>query len=347
MQLAQRIDAFVALGSYLRQAALGQPSDAPAERLVQALVLAQQQNPWFSPENLRRALSAWADLLQPATLHQWLAAYPSIDTRTPRTVGTILAGNLPMVGFHDMLSVLVAGHNLVAKLSSKDQVLMTAVAQTLLHIEPRFAQRLQLTEGLLKGFDAVIATGSDNSNRYFDFYFKKYPHLIRGNRHSVAILRGDEQPEELALLGTDIFSYFGLGCRNVSKLYLPQGFDLGRLFEAFAPWQHLAQHNKYQNNFDYHRAIYLMNRIEHQANGFVILRPEASLASSIAVVHYEFYTDLKRTHAALAMQQHQLQCVVAKRDMYPHAVAFGQAQSPQLWDYADQVDTLAFLQQLP
>lgn len=347
MELSRRIEAFATLGKYLLAAADGSEAHPAPRKLQEAALHAEVRNPWFTARNISLAYRSWGEALQLAPLQRWCAAYPRLaEEHSPKRVAVVMAGNIPLVGLHDLLSVLVAGHRLLAKLSTKDTVLMQAVIDLLLEIEPAFAQRIDLTEGLLKDFDAVIATGSDNSSRYFDYYFAKYPHIIRGNRHTVAILRGDESDAELATLATDVFAYFGLGCRNVSKLFVPQGFDVLRLFRAFESWDHLAQHNKYLNNFDYNRAIFLMNRIEFLSSGFLIIREDVALASPISVLHFQRYKDLKAVHAQLAEQSQQLQCIVGKRDMHPKAVALGHAQMPQLWDYADEVDTLAFLQEI-
>ena len=345
MTLQQRTRAFVALGQIFSDYVADKPGEY-TNRLHEAATQATIQNQWFGKHEIHFAFSALASNLKPGELQAWLKAYPALQTeRQPKRVGLIMAGNLPLVGFHDMLAVLLAGHFLVAKTSSKDAVLPRLVSDILCEIEPAFTERIQLTERL-EQIEAVIATGSDNSARYFEHYFGKYPHIIRSNRHSLAILRGDETAEELQRLADDIFMYHGMGCRNVSKLFLPKGFDINRLFEAFDTYRHLRDHNKYRNNFDYQQAMLMMNKLPFLLNDFVILREALETSSPIGIVHYEWYTNLKAVHARIETETNQLQCIVAKRDMHPQAIAFGQSQQPRLWDYADNVDTLQFLAEL-
>ena len=247
------------------------------------------------------------------------------------------AGNIPFVGFHDFLCMLISGNNYIGKNASDDTLLLPWIAEELIKIEPKFKERISFVEKL-KDMDAVIATGSNNTARYFEYYFSKYPHIIRKNRNAVAVLTGDEPKEELNLLGEDIFRYFGLGCRNVSKLYVPRGYNFNGFFEAMFSYSQVMQHNKYMNNYDYNRAVFLMRQIPFLENNFLIIREDASIPSPISVVHYEFYDEAEKLKENLAEHKEQIQCIVG-RDYIP----FGQGQSPALWDYADGVDTMAFL----
>ena len=254
-----------------------------------------------------------------------------------------VAGNIPLAGFHDLLSILVSGHALMAKLSSKDSVLPTFLADKLVEIEPKFAPAISLVPRL-RGFDAVIATGSDNSARYFQYYFGKYPHIIRKNRTSCAILEGTENDEELRLLGKDVFSYFGLGCRNVSKIFVPEDFDPVRLVNAWDVYVDIIHHHKYHNNYDYQKSILLVNKIPFYDSGFVILQENEKLVSPISVVYLQRYTNLDALTTHLDEIEEKVQCIVGKTR--PANVPFGQAQEPELWDYADAVDTMKFLEEL-
>ena len=237
-----------------------------------------------------------------------------------------------------LLCVLMSGHTALAKTSADDSVLITFVIELLKKIEPGFAERIRIVEGKMEGMDAVIATGSNNTSRYFEHYFGKYPHIIRKNRTSVAVITGQESKEELEALGSDIFTYFGLGCRSVSKLYLPEDFKLDTLFEALYAHKHVIDNNKYGNNYDYNRAIWLMEREKFLENGFFMLKESTDIASPVAACYYERYTDANEVLDKLSANREQIQCIVSQND-----VPFGQAQNPQLWDYADGVDTMAWL----
>ncbi len=253
-----------------------------------------------------------------------------------------MAGNIPLVGFHDFLSVLISGHKVLVKQSSNDKQLLPVIAGFLMNIAPEFENRIRFTEERLTDFDAVIATGSNNTAGYFEYYFKGKPNIIRKNRNSVAILTGKESKEELEALGEDVFRYFGLGCRNVSKLYVPKEYDFESFFKAMYPWHTLLNSAKYANNYDYNKAVYLMSEFKLLENGFLILKEDESFGSPIATLFYEEYEDKKELQEKLEQNKENLQCVVGtKAD-----VDFGQTQHPKLWDYADGVDTLKFLEKL-
>ena len=258
----------------------------------------------------------------------------------------MLSGNIPAVGFHDILSVLIAGHSASIKLSSQDAALPLWLIQELKRIEPRFSDRIQIEE-MLKNKQAYIATGSDNSARYFNYYFGKYPHLIRSNRTSVAILQGNESTADLQALGADIFDYFGLGCRNVSKVFVKNQRQLTDLLDALESYSWVGNHHKYFNNYEYNKSIYLVNRTTHLDNGFLLLRESTDLVSPIGVLFYEIYADQQELKAKLKELDAKIQCVVGNQTMeLPGIIPFGQTQCPQPWDYADGVDTLQFLSDL-
>jgi hypothetical protein len=248
-----------------------------------------------------------------------------------------------MVGFHDFLCILISGNRFLGKLSSKDNLLLDFFSHVLCYIEPGFKDRIHFEEERMKGFDAVIATGSNNSARYFEYYFRGCPSIIRKNRNGVAVLTGDETPGELQALGKDIFTYFGLGCRNVAKLFVPTGYDFRVLLDALQDYEPLYQHNKYANNHDYQRAIFLLNQVPHLDNGFLLLKEDPAIPSPIGVLHYESYPSISSVNQTLEEKKESIQCVVSNSPAVAGAVAPGQSQKPEAWEYADGVDTMAFL----
>lgn len=305
---------------------------------------ARRQNPWFSPEYTARTFDHNANWLRKEALHEWTAPYTLSPSR-PKTVGLVLAGNLPLVGFHDALSTLISGHKAQIKLSSQDSVLMRHFVDTLAEVEPELAQRVEITERL-HDMEAVIATGSNNTSRYFQTYFGKYPHIIRQNRTSVGVITGKESAEELSALHEDMFSFYGLGCRNVSKIYLPEGYDPTKIISASEAFQSQIHHHKYLNNYEYNKSIYLVNGVPHYDSGYFMLKEDIGLHSPISVVYYEYYKDLNTVLSHLESISNQIQCKVGLGQLGEDFVAFGQAQHPGLTDYADHVDTLAFLSKL-
>jgi len=336
MTLQQRIDALSQLGDHL------QGDDEFLDALVQRTAF---NNPWFTVNNQQQAVQAIAtQFLQKDKLKEWLAAYEVSEKVKPKTVGLVLAGNIPLVGFHDVLCVFVAGHRAKIKLSEKDKFLLPYLVQLLEKFQPGAGHYFDFVERL-NDFDAVIATGSNNSARYFEAYFGKYPHIIRRNRNGVAVLDGSETKEDLHKLGRDIFSYFGLGCRNVAKLYVPQSYDFVPLLEALHEFRDIVLHNKYKNNFDYYFAMHVLNKVEYMNNGCIMLSENPSLQSPIANLHYEHYTDLSGLRQELEQRSSEIQVVVSKKD-FANSLPFGKAQEPELADYADGVDTMAFLLEL-
>jgi hypothetical protein len=338
MQLNQRINAFVALGHEINKMA------HKPESYVDLFALTYGHNKWFDQTQVCFALAQWADQLTQRNLEEWLVPYKT-EFIGGKTIALVLAGNIPLVGFHDILSALISGHNIQCKSSSKDPVLTKFILEKLLRIEPRFNPFIQWMDGPLKNFDGVIATGSNNSALHFEHYFKNYPNIIRKNRTSIAVLKGDERPEQLSALAQDIFRYFGLGCRNVSKLYVPRGFDFQPFFGAAYAFGHVMQHDKYMNNYDYNKAVYLMGQVPLLDNEFLLLKEDTDLVSPIAVVFYEYYDDPKRLNRHLQSLEENIQCIVGAEPNLC-TVDFGQSQCPHLSDYADGVDTLAFMNSL-
>lgn len=304
---------------------------------------AYQQNPWFTIEYTKKAIAAWGDQLNTEHLNKWLSVYQDMPQPAPKNVVVIMAGNIPLVGLHDLLSILVCGHKAIVKLSSDDTVLMKWVIENIINIAPEWADKIEITdERLPKNFDAVIATGSNNTNRYFEYYFKTKPSLLRKARTSVAVLTGNETPEDLHKLGEDIFTYFGLGCRNVSKIYVPEGYDIAHFYEGIADFYEHINHNKYANNYTYHKAILLMNLTKHFDNNFLLLKEDTNIASPLGVMFYEQYTNLDELSKTLENNKDQIQCVVSKISLN-NSVPLGKAQQPELTDYADGIDTVKFL----
>lgn len=352
MSITNRISAFHDLGQLFLYATAGETEhhtentrfEALKEELQAKLELAQIKNQWFTQENLNYCLKQWGNTLTQANLEEWSKGLEK--PADPKKIGLIMAGNIPLVGFHDLLAVLISGHNAIVKTSSKDDVLIDFVLEFLKAADSDLNSAIEKVERL-KNQDAVIATGSNNTARYFEYYFKDIPHIIRKNRTSVAVLKGDETKEDLVKLAEDIFQYFGLGCRNVTKLYLPKGFNTDLLFESFFDWGFVINHNKYANNYEYNRAIYLMSKYNFLDNNFVILKESEAFHSPIGVLNFELYDDIKKVEQELKQNESDIQCVVGRDlDGITNVVAFGETQKPKLTDYADGVDVLAFLNKL-
>ncbi|HRJ28398.1 MAG TPA: acyl-CoA reductase [Cyclobacteriaceae bacterium] len=335
MTLDQRINAFTKLGLHLR--------NLPEDSLAQLATEASHENPWFTSISVRKAIQGIINYLDGEKLTNWVTTYP-IEHSSPKNIALVMAGNIPLVGFHDLLCVLISGHNALVKLSSKDSKLNRYLIDRLIEMEPQFKNRITIQAEILKDFDAVIATGSDNSARLFDYYFRKVPNVIRRNRTSCAILMGNETQEDFKNLGHDVFDYFGLGCRNVSKLFVPAGYDFKNLLDSWQGFESIAHHHKYVNNYDYQKSILLVNQQPFLDTGFVLLQESDKLVSPIAVLYYEFYNSLDSMHSIIESNKSKLQCIVGKTE--PAFVPFGQAQYPALWDYADGVDTMKFLTSL-
>lgn len=351
--LNSRIQAFHQLGEYLRLLCNNhfkavdlnllpfETNDSFAQlqdRLIEYLENSIHYNAWFTIDNVKFAISEWSKLLKSSHLRNWLDSYQIPDQMNPKTIGVVMAGNIPMVGFHDYLSVLMSGHQLLAKLSSDDNHLIPLLNEILGAIDADLAQEAQFTQNQLKNFDAIIATGSNNTARYFEYYFGKHPHIIRKNRNGVAVLTGEESDEELKELGKDIFTYFGLGCRNVSKLFVPKNYEFRKLFESLEHFKNMQDHTKYYNNYEYQKAIYLVNKTSHKDNEFALIKEDFNYASPIGVVYFEKYEDINLLKTRLDIDQEQIQCIVGF-----DFLSFGSTQKPNLNDYADGVDTIEFL----
>ena len=339
------VRAFVKLGKELR--ALNKKNSPHQVTGIYDEVIQQAciENKWFTPEFVKLALVNTGHSLTDIKLKKWIEPYNSKMQANsyPKTIGVVMAGNVPMVGFHDFISVLLSGNRFLGKLSSSDSKLIPFIATRLVYFYPEVADSIKFTEDKLTGFDAVIATGSNNTSRYFDYYFGKYPHIIRKNRNGVAVLTGKETGEELQRLGEDVFFYFGMGCRNISKIYVPQGYDFIPLLDAFEKYKFVINTNKYNNNYDYYRSIFLLNKVHHYDNGFVMITMNDKIASAPSVLYFEEYDDISRLKTNLKDQMDLIQCIVSQSGVIDQTISFGNAQKPELWDYADGVDTMAFL----
>ena len=351
------IESFSLLGSFLQQFPDHTRNDSPALEILnrefyqsfsEIIKREPSLNPWFTPKWINASISGIARMLEAPILKLWLTSYSDIPVEPGQklTIGLVLAGNIPMVGFHDILCVLSAGHRVLAKTSSKDMRLIHGLSKILSHIDPDLGSRIRLTDEKLVGMDAIIATGSNNSARYFEYYFSKYPHIIRKNRNGVAVLTGNESQQELQGLGEDIFTYFGMGCRNVCKLYVPEDYDLKILLNVLDGFSELTQHNKYANNVDYHRSLYLMNQLEFLDNHITLLKEDKAIASPAGVVFYERYTEMRDVQKLLTEHEEEIQCTVSIHPDIENRVKPGRTQEPMPWDYADGVDTINFLTQL-
>lgn len=335
MTLSDRIDVLVALGERLQQT-----DRSPVQPLIHR---AHQANQWFTPAHSIRSLEAITkNYLDRDKLDRWIAN-ADIPFVQPRKVALILAGNIPCVGFHDVLTSFICGHHTMIKCSTKDDVLIPGIISMMKDIEPACDDCFSVVERLA-GFDAVIATGGDTAATHFQYYFGKYPHIIRKNRNAVAVLFGDESPDQIFSMSHDIFEYFGLGCRSISKLFLPEDFPLSVIFEALHPYAWVIDHHKYKNNYDYNHAIYILGQEPFFTNNFLILKEDPSTVSRIACVHYEYYTDIQEVAEKLKQDKENIQCVSADRAIEGiDTIGLGECQRPGLTDYADGVDTLAFL----
>ena len=303
--------------------------------------LSQSHNGWYTPENVYFSVQSWAKALTEENLEKWLSNY-NFDNVKSKKVGIILAGNIPLVGFHDFLSVLISGHSVLVKTSSNDQKLLPFLVKYLISINSGFENKITFVEGKLENFDAVIATGSNNTARYFEYYFKDKPSIIRKNRNSIAVLNGSESKDQMIALGEDIFRYFGLGCRNVSKILIPKNYNFDQFFNGMFPYQDVIKYEKYANNYDYNKAVFLMSNFKLLDNEFLTIKEDLSYSSPIASVFYEYYDDLETLKIKLEAEKDQIQCIVSN-NLIENSIAFGETQNPNLWDYADDVDTLDFL----
>ncbi len=352
MTLEDKIGSFVILGKFFSQFRTASfREDGDLKRLNDHFAVSfgemiqgeQAYNPWFTPENVRLSLATWADALEEKKIREWLSGYaiPDKGITLEKEIGVIMAGNIPLVGFHDFICVLFSGCRIVAKLPVKDDRLLPAIHDILIFLNREFEDLARFEKGPLKDPGAVIATGSNNSARYFDYYFGKYPHIIRKNRNSVAVLTGTESKYDLEHLAFDIFSYFGLGCRNVSKIFIPGDYEIPHLLDRFHHYAYLGNHHKYANNYEYQRAVHLVNVDPFYDTGFLVVKEDRSYASPVGTLYYERYADFGDLNQKLSQDSGMLQCIVGSGS--GDRLDFGQTQRPMLPDYADNVDTLKFL----
>ncbi|GAA0745805.1 acyl-CoA reductase [Gaetbulibacter jejuensis] len=349
MNLEQRINAFVKLGKFLSQFTTEGYSKKDTilhnelffDGFKHQIKISEEQNGWFTESNVLFALEGWSKSLEIENIKEWIKNY-NFNIVNPKKIAIIMAGNIPLVGFHDFLSVLMSGHDVLVKQSSNDKSLLPFLAKYIEYVEPGFKGKISFTEEKLNNFDAVIATGSDNTARYFEYYFKDKPSIIRKNRNSVAILTGNETEEQLDSLSEDIFRYYGLGCRSVSKLFVPKGYDFDKFFKAMYKWNPIINQAKYANNYDYNKAVYLMSEFDMLENGFLMIKEDKSYASPIATVFYEYYDSIDTLKETLTEDSDKIQCIVSD-GIFASEIAFGNTQKPNLWDYADNVDTIEFL----
>ncbi|HPL33325.1 MAG: acyl-CoA reductase [Bacteroidales bacterium] len=354
MTKAERLFILKRLGNLLRWITLTgvyfTPSDEEIElskKLQRIIDENHHFNLWFDPFHVKYSLSALGLMLDETRLENWANRYIIPEDRINRkTIAVVCAGNIPAVGFHDFLCVLVSGHNILVKLSSDDLLLLPWFSEFLHNTNPEFKNIITITEGTISGFDAVIATGSNNTSRYFEYYFGKYPHIFRRNMNSIAILDGQESPQELSGLVDDILIYYGRGCRNVSFLLVPENYDFSPLLDAFRKYSHYAYHSKFYNNYEYNKAVMLVNRIPFYDIGFMLLTSHPSIQSPLAVIHYQTYKKSDEIYSFLHFNRDKIQCNVSHIQGIPIKVDFGKSQQPALDDYADGVDTMKFLENL-
>ena len=347
--IKSRLEAFNKLGLFLAQFSRKnnlKDETIPFNELffdgfLHQLKLAQEKNSWFTEDNLLLSIENWAAALQKSNLENWISR-ENLKEVSPKKVAIIMAGNIPLVGFHDFLSVLIAGHSVLVKQSSNDKHLLPFLAKYLEYVEPSIKGNITFTDEKLTDFDAIIATGSNNTARYFEYYFGNKPNIIRKSRNSVAVITGNETEQDFEKLSDDIFTYFGLGCRSVSKLYVPRDFDFNHFFNGMYVKKDLIYNAKYANIYDYNKAVYLMSEFDLLENGFLMIKEDESYSSPIATVFYEYYDNYSQLKTKLEQEKESIQCIVSN-GFIKNEIAFGMTQQPQLWDYADDVDSIEFL----
>jgi len=321
--------------------ALGKAFTNQSEEINEIQQKAFQANPWFTPEQISFCFQSWANNLTPENLDFWIKKDVKNENKNPKTVALICAGNIPLVGLHDVLCVLISKNKALIKPSSQDEILMKYAAKILIQNYPVLENYITFTNEKLENFDAAIATGSDNSARYFDFYFNKYPHIIRKNRNSVAIVPADISVEEMKNLADDVFIYFGKGCRNVTHLFLEEGMDITKLLDQWQHLEELVNHHKYANNYIYHKAILLMNLSKHLDTNYLLLQENDMIYAPVSTLNYSFYKNEQELLSNIENQKDKIQCIIGKNH-----IPFGASQLPKLWEYADDVNTMDFLNTL-
>jgi hypothetical protein len=349
ISLNNRIKAFESLGKLLIEIGDNQLQkenhNEILDRLEQSVTDAVNYNGWFIEDNVRYMLTSIGESLTKTNLEAWIKPYKQELTKSTSsiTVGVVMAGNIPIVGFHDFLSVLISGNKIQAKLSSDDNKLLPLIANLLISIEPAFEEMISFTTSQLQNFDAIIATGSNNTSRYFEYYFGTYPNIIRKSRNGIAVITGKESAKELKQLTDDIFMYYGLGCRNVSHIMIPVDYDFTTLLDTISSNEKVSLNHKYFNNYEYNKAIYLVNGSQHFDTGNLLLIEENSFASPVSVISYEYYSDIKVANRLLEENSSKIQCIVSISKEIKNVIPPGASQHPKLWDYADGIDTMQFL----
>tara|TARA_B100000945_G_C20367652_1_gene590447 strand:+ start:99 stop:1121 length:1023 start_codon:yes stop_codon:yes gene_type:complete len=336
IDLNSKIKILYELGIYISTIINNNPKSI-LDNLTRSII---NKNSWFDEKSIIYSLKAWSDLLQKDLIEKWIYKYKLRSFKKKKTIALILSGNIPLVGFHDILCVWILDYKGVVKLSSKDDILIPFLTNFL--EKKSGCKSFTFSTSSVRNFDAVIATGSNNTSIYFQYYFSKYPNIIRKNRTSIAILDGSETEIELNNLGKDILLYYGLGCRNVSKIYLPKGFDLNKIFKALEPFSYIINNSKYFNNYNYNKSIFLINQEKFLDNGFFILKENLNVYSPISCAFYEFYDSKKDLQKKIDYIRNNTQCIVGKEKNIKR-ITFGSTQNPSLEDYSDNIDTIKFL----
>ena len=338
MNINRRIQLISDIGEFLKNY-LDENYDND-NRLVEfkdVITKAQSKNPWFTDANIKVNLTYWSKKLTKHNLNKWISKY-NLNNTSRKNIAIIMAGNIPLVGFHDFICVFLSGHNSVIKLSNSDNFILPFLTD-LIKVS---SERIVYSDSFLKDYDAVIATGSDNTSRYFDYYFKNKRSIIRKNRNSIAILNGEESDDDLKSLSQDIFTYFGLGCRNVSKLYVPKNYNFDLFFNSIFGYKELINNHKYANNYDYNKAIYLMSEYKFLDNGFFIVKEGNEMHSPISTINFEYYDSVYILREKINLEDDNIQCIVSNIE-FKGKVDFGETQNPSLNQYADNIDVMSFL----
>jgi acyl-CoA reductase LuxC len=351
ISLSKRIEAFEMLGNILVDAGNNSSfseNNPQLATLNKAVFDARNSNGWFVEDNVRYMLYSMGVALSSNNLRKWISSYQEEieKANNGKSIGVVMAGNIPLVGFHDFLSVIISGNFINAKLSGDDNKLLPAIAEILIGINKGFEPMIRFIDGKMENIDAIIATGSNNTSRYFEYYFGKYPNIIRKNRNSVGVITGNESDEELSKLSQDIFMYYGLGCRSVSHLFVPKDYDFTNFFDICSANKKIVENHKYFNNYEYNKAIFLVNSIQHFDTGNLLLTEDSKLSSPVSTINYEYYNDINSANQLLQKKHSEIQCIISASKNIENAIPPGKSQSPNLWDYADGVDTMKFLTEL-
>ncbi len=345
MNLNNRITLFVKLGKFFSDYINNNLESLEKNKFDKAINESILHNSFFSKKNILKSLLSWSNVLTKKSIDDFLSNYLIKNKKREKKIAIIMAGNIPLVGFHDFFCVIISGNFAVIKLSSKDSDLFKFILSFLVKENPDFDTKFDVVESKLEIFDAVIATGNNISANQFELYFKKYPKIIRRNRHSIAILNGNETKKEIELLANDIFYYYGLGCRNVSKIFIPNNYNLDILFKSFVLWDEVINKNSYANNYNYYRAIYLLNKEVFFDNGFVLLKESEKIGSPVGTIYFEYYKSDNQIKEMIKKNNEKIQCIVSNNN-YPKTIKFGETQMPKLNDFADDIDTFNFLLKL-